>query len=47
LQKAAIVDRQGTASDWENYEKMKVTLADPITMAKEKWALVYSNFNYD
>jgi hypothetical protein len=42
LQKATILDRQGTSSDWENYEKMKVQLAEPITLATEKWALVYS-----
>ena len=26
---------------------MKVPLAEPITLANEKWALVYSKFDYD
>jgi len=41
------LDPRGQALDWENYEKMKVPLTQPVTLKQETWALVYSNRDYD
>lgn len=47
LGNAEILDNKNAILDWQQYEKMKVPLSQPISMNHETWALVYSKRDFD